>query len=477
MTFHVAVIGAGITGLTAARRLAKRAKRDQIPLDITVYEADGRIGGKVMTYRDGGLTLEAGPDSMLARKPAGLQLLKELGLESEIVHQNPSSTHTYIVKRGQLSSMPRGTHMAIPMDVSTFMETDVLSPQGKLRTLFDLVLPKTDLSSDISLGAFLRSRLGDEWVDSLAEPLLAGIYAGKIDDLSLRATWPQFGELAKRYRSLIIGARSTRQKQPVNQSGRSAFITVKGGLETVIERLADELGPTVKLRLSHRVTRLERRQRGYELTVESQGEKHVASFDAVLVCTPVHAMTELLKEHLPQRSKAFDVPYVSTATVILGYPADAVNVNLKHASGFLVPRSERRAITASTWVSSKWPHTTDDRFVILRCYVGRAGQEQHLMLDDSEMARVVHNEVRDLVGLTPSPVFHKVTRWERAMPNYRVGHVEQWKQLQEDIRDTLPGIRVAGGGYRGLGLPDCIAHGEEVALETLSYLTSQQVMR
>ncbi|GEO27147.1 protoporphyrinogen oxidase [Alicyclobacillus acidoterrestris] len=476
MTHRVAVIGAGITGLTAARRLCQDARLQEQNVEITVYEASDRIGGKVITYRDERLTLEGGPDSILARKPAGIKLLRELGLASEVVEQNPASTHTYIVKDGKLRSMPQGTHMAIPRDISTFMQSDVLSAQGKLRTLFDLLLPRTDLSKDVSLGQFLRTRLGDEWVDGLAEPLLAGIYAGNIDELSLHATWPQFGQLADEYRSLIIGARSMHPKAataPATQNGRSAFITVKGGLETVIERLADELEPNVTIKKSHHITKLEQTAEGYQLTVETKGDVTTATFDAVLVCTPVKAMKQLLDVHLPARSKQFDVPYVSTATVILGYPADSVDVDLSHASGFLVPRTENRAITASTWVSSKWPHTTDERFVILRCYVGRAGQQTYLSLDDAEMARLVQSEVRELVGLSASPVFHKVTRWNDAMPNYPVGHLRQWANLEADIRASLPGVWVAGGGYRGLGLPDCIVHGEEVAKAALSYLTQQ----
>lgn len=468
---RVAIIGGGITGLCAARELLLKSREHREELEIVLFESSSRLGGKVITYREDGLTLEGGPDSILARKPAGVRLLHELGLDSEIVETNTAANRTYIVRHGQLETMPSGTFMGIPADVSQFVENKVLTPQGKLRTLFDLLLPKSNLHHDVSLGQFLRARLGDEWVDEFAEPLLAGIYAGDINQLSLDSTWPQFSNLAKQYRSLIIGARSMRQSATPSNHGRSAFITVRAGLFTLIERLADTLADDVEIHLRHRVTDLIRRDKGlYTLAVEHQSESWTTDVNAVIVSTPVPVMKQLLLPYLPARSKSFAVPYASTATVILGYPADNIDVDLANASGFLVPRSEHRAITASTWVSSKWPHAAPSEYVVLRCYVGRMGQTDDLSLDDGELVKVVQRDVRDIVGIFASPVFSKVTRWEHSMPNYPVGHSQQVAALEADIADALPGIYVGGAGYRGIGLPDCIAHGEEMADKVLTYL-------
>lgn len=471
-TYRVAVIGGGITGLTAARRLMQQADHLQMQTEITIYEAANRLGGKVLTYRDGGLTLEAGPDSMLARKPTGMRLLQELGLASEIVYTNSAASQTYIARNAELVPMPSGTFIGIPMNVSAFLQTDLLSSQGKLRALFDICLPGSKLEEDVSLGAYLRARLGHEWVEQLGEPLLAGIYAGRVDDLSLQATWQQIVQLGTEYRSLIVGARAMRKRQstPSNNSGRSAFMTVRGGLETVIERLADVLADKVHIALGHQVTRVAPTVRGYTLVIKSAGEVEEKAFDAVIVCTPVDTMKRLLQTYLPRRANPFDVPYVSTATVILGYPKSHVKVDLSKASGFLVPRSENRAITASTWTSSKWPHTTTEDYVVLRCYVGRAGQASHLALADHEMVRAVHQDVKDLVGISPSPVFSKVTRWDNSMPNYLVGHLTRLQQLKQDLVESLPGVFVAGGGYEGLGLPDCIVQGESAAEAVWAHL-------
>ncbi|WAH38453.1 protoporphyrinogen oxidase [Alicyclobacillus dauci] len=471
---RIAIVGGGITGLTAAMRLLKQASRARHPVEVTIYEASNRVGGKVLTYRDGGLTLEAGPDSMLARKPAGVGLIRELGLESELIETNPEAKNTYIVRDGRLVPMPHGTFMGIPADISTFMTNEALSASGKFRALFDLLIPPSPLSADMSLGTFLRSRLGDEWVTYLGEPLLAGIYAGRIDDLSLKATWGPLRDLALKYRSLVVGSRAMLNQQAVKKTGRSAFVTVRGGLETVIERLADELADKATIRLSHEVTEIERSDVGYHLTVENGDETIVTKADAMIICTPPAAMKSLLKPYLPASTYDFQVPYVSTATVIVGYPSDHVNIDLRHASGFLVPRAENRAITASTWVSSKWPHTTNEQFIVLRCYVGRAGQQTYLELDDGEMVRMVAREVNDLVGISATPVFHKVTRWENAMPNYLVGHLERLDQLEQAIHSTLPGVEIAGAGYHGLGLPDCIAQANDAAERILSYLTGSK---
>lgn len=470
---HVAIIGGGITGLTAAYRLLQSAKDRETPLQITLFEASSRLGGKIITYREDGLTLEGGPDSMLARKLAGPRLLKELGLESEIVSTNAKAAQTYIVRHGMLEPMPQGTFMGIPADISKFMGNHILSSQGKLRALFDLFIGKSNLANDVSLGKFLRARLGDEWVDELAEPLLAGIYAGQIDTLSLQSTWPQLVNLAQSYRSLVIGARATQKLSPTPsaQSGRSAFISVRGGLFTIIERLADTISDEVSIHLRQRVTNITKRLGGgYQLAVNDGAQTASVEADAVILCTPVALMQRLLGAYLPGPSQSFEVPYASTATVILGYPSSHVDVDLSRASGFLVPRSENRAITASTWVSSKWPHAGREDYVLLRCYVGRQGQTKHLELDDKEMVRAVQQDVLDIVGIHTSPLFHKVTRWNDSMPNYPVGHQEAVNQLEADLQTSLPGVYVAGAGYRGLGIPDCIAQGERSAADVFEYL-------
>lgn len=490
---RIAIIGGGITGLTAAKRLIEKSKEQGEHVSITLYEADTRLGGKIRTYRESGYTLEGGPDSMLARKPAGMRLLRELGMESDIVYMNPQASRTYVVRNRQLQPMPLGSFMGLPGALDLFLQNTVLSSPGKIRALLDLVLPPSNLEHDISLGRFLRSRFGDEWTNYLGEPMLAGIYAGEIDNLSLQATWGQFAELAKKHRSLIIGAREARKRQVTNASGlsgRSAFITVRGGLESVIERLATFVGAQTDFKTGCRVERLRRVADGYEITSRTGNDVEQVAYTSVILTVPVKQMNELLSHQLLSHQllsrelpsdavetelSSLDVPYNSTATIALNYRAEDVHVDLSHASGFLVPRDEDLAMTASTWLSSKWPHTTPEGNVVLRCYVGRAGQEQYLACDDEKLANIVAKEVTEIVGINARPTFFKVTRWTESMPNYRIGHVERISRFRSMLKTRCPGLLVAGGGYDGLGLPDCIVQGEQAADESLSFITTNAV--
>lgn len=458
---HVVIIGGGVTGLTAAFTLKQLASQENVALRCTVFEASSRLGGKILTHRERGFVMEGGPDSLLARKPEGTQLIRDLGIESEVVGSNTQSLKTYILHHGRLETMPPGTNMGIPAQIAPFASTKLLSPSGKARALMDLVLPKSTLEGDESLGHFLRRRLGDELVNNIVEPLLAGIYAGSVDELSLQATFPQFQTLESKYRSLILGSIAQRKNAPArtNTSGRSAFITLRGGLETLIERLYDNLQDFAELQTDTRVVALRKNSDGtYTVEVENQGETHAYPADAVILATPAFVTAQLLDPSLPEAGKLRQIHYVSTATVMLAYPKSRIDANLD-ASGFVIPRHENRAITACTWVSSKWPHTSPEDYVLIRCYVGRSGQTEALSLSDGDMASMVQGELKDILGIDAQPWFVKVTRWNDAMPQYGLNHIKVVKEVESALRQKLPGVLIAGAAYHGVGIPDCIAQG------------------
>lgn len=467
---HIVVIGGGITGLSAAFTLKQRADRNKLPLRCTILEQDNRLGGKIRTYREDGLVLEGGPDSMLARKPAGVNLIRELGIESEMVGTNPGAHKTYILHQGKLERLPPGTNMGIPTQFTPFATTKLLSLRGKARATLDLVIPPGPQDKDISLGRFLRRRLGDEVVNSIAEPLLAGIYAGSVDDLSLAATFPQFRAMEQSHRSLILGtlaARRAAKPDVSTTSGRSVFVTLRGGLQTVIERLYDCLHEWADIRMETAVHSIRHQENGRYL-VETNGPDSPSTTvcDAVIVTVPADAAANLLAPVCSTARELKEIPYVSTATVIFGYSADSLQVDLD-ASGFVIPRGEKRHITACTWVSSKWPHTTSGGRVLIRCYVGRAGQQDELSLSDEAMATLVQRELRDILGIAARPWFTRVTRWDRAMPQYRVGHVERVRAVESSLIKSAPGVFICGAGYHGVGIPDCIADGTEAAQKAI----------
>lgn len=471
---RVAIIGGGITGLTAAFSLWQRARDSGVELICDVYERDTRFGGKIITHREGGFTLEGGPESFLARKPQAIELVRSLGIESELVNTGPNAHQTYIVRNGALMSMPPGTSMGIPVRMGPFLRSSLLSPMGKARVLADLILPSTMPPGDESLGAFFRRRLGDEWLEQIGGPLLAGIYAGRPDDLSLLATFPQFRRMQEAHRSLILGARAQTQPAtatPPGPSTRSVFATVRGGLMTIIERLYDVLHEWAQLHAGTSITALQPTSSGaYRLVVNTAGVQHDVEADAIILAIPPFNAAELLAPLDTEIAHALSsIPYTSTATITIAYPADRIPQTL-HGSGFLVPAREQRTITACTWLTDKWPHTTPDGYVVIRCFVGRSGDTQWQSWTDDDMVTRVRKDIRDLMGIDTTPLFTRVTRWYDAMPQYVPGHLQTIERIERALQQQLPGVFVAGGGFRGIGIPDCIGQGQGAADQAWNFV-------
>lgn len=483
MTHQVVIIGGGITGLSAAFRLQRAAERVTYPIDCTVLEASPRFGGKIETRREGPFVIETGPDSILARKPAGVRLIRDLGIEAEIVSSNKLAQKTFILHNDTLHNLPAGTNLGVPATLKPFAKNNTLvSRNGKVRALQDLILPVENLDTDVSLGQLLKARLGEEWVNQLCEPLLAGIYAGSADDLSAAATFPQFIEMLKTSKSLIRGAADARrraQKSASNmeETGRSAFITLRHGLSTLTERLFDCLQDWAKLQANARVSTIQPLDDGrYAVHFNRAGVSHVIEADAILVATEASPAATMLSSLCDEASDLAAIPYVSTATVVLGYHKERTKGQFQGqdtpiGSGFVVPRVEGRPITACTWTSSKWPHTSPDHHVLLRCYVGRSGDIDGLSLSDAQLVELVRQQLQDLIGLSAAPEFAHVARWQDAMPQYRVGHLQRVHRVEARLAAKHPAVRLAGAGYHGVGIPDCIASAEAAAQDLWTRLT------
>ncbi len=521
----VIVIGGGITGLSAAYYLQKQARAQGVPLRVQLFERDARVGGKVDTELFDGFVVEKGPDSFLARKAAAVHLCRELGLQDDLVGTNPRAKKTYIWHGGKLHRIPDGLNIGIPTQFVPFATTGLLSVSGKLRAAMDLVLPRSDDSGDRSLGGFLARRLGDEVVDRMAEPLLAGIYAGDSRNLSLRATFPQFEQLEKQYGSLIRGmlaqAKAAGKRAvpgagpaPVSETGRapavegsasvrekslpqSVFLSLRGGLIQLVNRLAEVLGPGVihtstAVREIRQVTvdqpgamltadqaeaMLSRDQTGastgdirpparYRVMMET-GD--VFEADAVVVTIPAYDAARILPQSFEPATVLGKIPYASVATVAMAFHASSI-VHPLDGTGFVVPKQEGRNITACTWVSSKWLHTAPKDKVLLRCYVGRAGEEAIVDEPDESILRKVRQDLNDSMGIQVDPIFTRITRWRRSMPQYTVGHLERLDAFQKEVKRQFPGLFFAGAGHTGLGIPDCIQQGKNTAEQAIEHL-------
>jgi oxygen-dependent protoporphyrinogen oxidase len=439
---RVVIVGGGVAGLTAAYRLAQTDD----PPAVTVLDADERIGGKIRSVDVGGLTLDAGADSFVARKPWAVDLCKELGLDRQLVA--PGSSGAWLWTERGLVRMVRDAAFGIPGDVGDVFRWPGLSRRGRRRAARDLLIRTRRDTADETLGAMLRRRLGDEATDLAVAPLLAGLFAGDVDRLSTLATFPELRAWESHQGSLIRGSQAARRSARGVEPG-PMFLRLRGGTATLTDRLAERLGPEV-VRTGARATAIDRTAGGGFDVPTGRGGRLPA--DAVIVATPAWAAADLLEEIAPAAAAdLLGIPYASTAVVLLVYP-EGTQPSLPGGTGFVVPRG-RAPMTACTWLSSKWPHEDFGTRAIVRCYVGSAGDDDVVDAPDEDLVAGCERHLAALLALPERSEETAVVRWHRAMPQYEIGHLERVAR----IRSSLPaGIFVTGSAYDGVGIPDCV---------------------
>ena len=462
---HLTIVGGGITGLTAAYYLQKEIAWQSLPLDFTLLEASNRLGGKVQTDVHNGFVMEKGPDSFLARKVSAVELVKDLGMENQLVRNRTGQS--YILHRNRLYPIPEGAVMGVPTRLLPFVRSGLFSPAGKVRAAFDLILPRSNMSGDQSVGHFFRRRLGNEAVDHLIEPLLSGIYAGDIDKLSLMSTFPQFYKLEKEHRSLILAMKQSRKPSTRKEKPKGQFLTLKNGLQSMVEAIESEL-PRQSVMKSVALQSIEKDGEGYRLRLSDGRHLHT---DAVILAVPGPIASKVLKTSSASHTLADAAP-TSVATVVLAY--SKTSVRLEHeGTGFVVPRKENYTITACTWTHKKWPHTTPDGKALIRCYVGRAGDDSIVDQSDDAIITSVLHDLKRISDISGDPEFYRITRWKDAMPQYTVGHRSRVEKLKRHLDTHFPGIVLAGAAYEGIGIPDCIQQGKTAAEQTLRHVMAQ----
>lgn len=461
---HVVIIGGGIAGLAAAWRLQQQRAADGAGYRISLLEASDRLGGKLQTEQYDGLTVEAGPDSFLSYKPAGVQFARELGIEDRIIGARDTGGGTFILRDGRLEPLPEGITMLVPTKLKPLLRSRLLSARGKMRMAAEYLVPPRQDDRDESIGSFITRRLGREAFEHMAQPLLSGIFAGDADQLSLAATFPRLRDIERTHGGLVRGMLNQRREAAAGasapQSPYPPFVSFAGGMgelvDTVVEQLED-----VHLQTNTTVRRIERHGDGYDLRT-CNGERIRA--DAVLLATPAWATAELvalLDGELAALLRR--IPYVSSATISLAYRADEI-AGLQAGRGFVIPHVENRELTAVTWASNKFDGRAPDDMALLRTFVGRAGQEDAVELADDELLSVVQRELREILGITATPATYRINRWRRAMPQYVLGHVDRLEQIDQYIQRHA-GLSLLGAAYRGVGIPDCIDSGNRAANE------------
>ncbi|MBT2697509.1 protoporphyrinogen oxidase [Bacillus sp. ISL-40] len=462
----VVIIGGGITGLATAFYLQKEIKDRALPLVVKLYEACDRFGGVIHTVKRDGFMIEKGPDSILARKASALKLIKEVGLEDKVVANTAGKSYIYV--RGRIHSMPEGAFMGIPTQVTPFALSGLFSPLGKLRAAGDFILPKGKEKADQSLGEFFRRRLGDEIVDNLIDPLLSGIYAGDIDRLSLMSLFPMFYHMEQKHRSLVIGLKKTMPAPPKTAkkepSKKGMFLSLSTGLESLIDEVVKRMDEGAVSK-GVPVEKIVRDQNHYSITFANGT---VEQADSVVIATEHFHAQKMLSDY-PFMHTFDDMPSYSVANVAMAFPKSAIKQDIE-GTGFLVSRNSDFRITACTWTHKKWPGTTPKDMALLRCYVGKPNDQAAVDLSDEEIINIALRDLNKTMNITDKPLFHIITRWKKAMPQYNVGHIERMKSVKESLIKELPGVFLAGGSYEGVGIPDCIDQGEAAVKKVLEFL-------
>ena len=408
--------------------------------------------------------MDTGPDSLLVQKPAGVALCRELGLEDRLVTTTPPRT-AYILRDGVLRPLSEGSFLGFPISLSALARSPLFTWRGKLRMACEIAMPRLSTEDDESIASFVRRRFGTEALNYLAEPLLAGIHAGDAERLSMRSLFPRLLEAEQRSGSVLRAVRA--QPKPLSHSASGgAFVSLKDGIRELVDALATALPPGV-LRLSERVTEL-RRAGGF--TIESSAGTLRAR--AVILSVPAYVAAGLLLSIDTSLAGLCDaVPYASTATIAFGYRRSQIRHPL-NGTGFVVPRVERNPLLAATWVTSKWPGRAPEGYALLRAFLGGGRDPHRLDRPDDELIATARQELADTLGIDGDPIFSRLYRYTKQSPQYEVGHLHRVATIEQRL-SHVPGLFLAGSGFRAIGIPDCIADGREMATRAAAFIAAE----
>jgi oxygen-dependent protoporphyrinogen oxidase len=481
---HIVIVGGGIAGLSAAFYLERAARAAGLPVRYTLIERGEHFGGKIQTDviagPEGEFLVEGGPDSFVAQKPWGVQLARDLGLEDQLMGTRAARHATYVLLGGRPRPMPDGMMLVVPTRALPFVRSPILSPLGKLRMALDLIIPPRRGDADESLADFIRRRLGAEALDTLAEPLLAGIHSSDPERQSLLATFPRFRALEREHGGLIRGMLAAGQKtkdegrttersssvlRPSSFVSQSPFVTLRGGVgelvRAMLERLQGRLiGGRAVARLGYDPTDA----RPYGVRLDDGATLRA---DAMILATPAFAAADLVAPLEPALAESLRrIRYVTTATISLAYRRADIGSPLD-GFGLVIPQSEGRRINALTMTSAKFDGRAPDGCALIRVFVGGSRTPAIAALDDQALLDVVRAELRDILGVAAEPLWGRIYRWQRANPQYDVGHLDRVAAIER----MLPaGLYLAGAAYRGVGIPDCIHGGRQAAEAALAHL-------
>jgi oxygen-dependent protoporphyrinogen oxidase len=473
--FRLAVIGGGISGLAAAHHALELAEKSRQTVEVELFEAGPRLGGVICTERIGDCLVELGADSFITNKPAAIELCHRLNLEDRLIPTDAAHRQALVLRRGKPVSIPDGFMLMAPSRIWPVLTSPIFSPLGKLRLGLECLVPRRTETGDESVASFVRRRLGAEALDRLVQPLVAGIYTSDPEKLSLEATLPRFIEMERRHGSLIRAARGQRRPEEGSVAGGAPesgarygmFASFQNGMSELVDALVRRIEAAGSIRRDTPIRGLRRSaDTGEGWTLETADGRSLP-FDAVVGALPAHRAAALLTTADANLSAALGaIEYASSAIVVTGHRERDVEHPLA-ASGLVIPAVERRRILSVSFASRKFAGRAPAGQVVLRTFVGGALQPEFLQGTDDELVRLVRSELADILGVRGEPLFARVSRHERSMPQYYVGHRDRVAHIRSLLAGH-PRLALAGNAFDGVGVPDCVQSGEAAAERVLS---------
>ena len=453
---RIAIIGGGISRLAAAFTLEEQ-RRANAPVEYVLFESGPRFGGVIVTECVESCLVEAGPDSFLTEKPWAADLCRKLGLADQLIGSNDAQRKTYILANSRLVTIPDGLMFMVPTKVMPALLSPLFSFRAKLQMAREWFHTSNQASTDETVSSFVQRHYGTEMVERLADPLLAGIYGGDASQLSMRAVLPRFLGMEAKHGSLGRAMLAARSKTAPN-SARPLFTSLKNGMQAMVDTLVARLYPSA-LHLNRPVQSMRPQEKGWLVSAGDESYR----FDAVIVATPAHVAATLLQDASHDlASELRTIPYSSSVTVTLAYD-QRVRAMLPPGFGFLVPHCEGKRLLAATFVHNKFSHRAPGDRALIRCFLGGSRDQQILQSSDEEIVRIVREELKQILGIAAEPLFTRLYKWNAAMAQYTVGHLERLERIRHFCEALPPALAMAGNGYRGIGVPDCVRSGEEAA--------------
>ena len=464
---RIGIIGGGISGLSVAYYLEK-ARGGGAQLAWQLFEQTTRLGGIVGSEHqnisagcaEGGCVIETGADSFLSEKPWAFELCRELGLEDQLIGSNDAQRKTFVLLRGKLVPLPEGLQFIVPTSLESVTRSELFSEETRRIIADEAEFQPRKSNGDESVAAFVARHFGNEVVERLADPMLAGVYGGRAANLSMRTIMPRFVQMEEEHGSLIRALQSSAGKR---QSSHSIFTTLKNGMQQLLDAMTARLDAAA-VHTQYTVTDL-RRAEQWKLTGKLRGADFSDDFDAIILATPAYAAARLLQGSCPELAQELEkIAYTSSLIVTLAFPKKELQQqgSLPEGFGFLVPAKEKSSLLACTFVGNKFNYRVASDLVVVRGFLGGVRNEAALALSNPDAIALVRREFSEILGINAEPAFVRVFRWPHSMPQYEVGHLERVARI-EALRAEIPGLYLLGNAYRGVGVPDCIREGRTAA--------------